>query len=102
MTFILIYTTHPNKEEAKKVVNALLEKKLIACANFFTAESCFNWKSVRKDVMETVALLKTREENWDKVKEEITKLHSYDISCIIKLPVEANQKFEKWVKEETE
>jgi periplasmic divalent cation tolerance protein len=102
MSLILIYTTYPNKEEAKKVVNTLLEKKLIACANFLTTESCFNWKGVRQEVNETVALLKTKEANWEKVKEEITKLHSYDTPCVIKIPAEANEGFEKWVERETE
>ena len=101
MSLIIIYTTHPNKEEAKKVVNTLLEKKLIACANFLTTESYFNWKGARQEVNEVIALLKTREENWEKVKEQIIKLHSYDTPCVIKLPVESNEGFEKWVEAET-
>ena len=102
MSLILIYTTYPNKEEARAVVNVLLKKKLIACANFLTTESCFNWKGVRQDVTETVALLKTKKDNWEKVKEEIIKSHSYDTPCVIKIPAEANDRFEKWVERETE
>jgi len=94
---IIIYATFANKDEAKKIANHLLEKKLIACANFSTTESCFVWKGERQEVHETLALLKTKNENWEKVKEEIKQLHSYDTPCIIKIEAEANKEFEGWI-----
>ena len=99
---IIIYATFANKEEAQKVTNALLEKKLIACANFSEVDACFNWKGERNDVKETVALMKTKEEHWEAVKEEIKKLHSYETPCIIKIQAEANKSFEDWLNKETQ
>lgn len=34
MKFIIIYITHKNKKEAKKVTEALLRDRLIACVNY--------------------------------------------------------------------
>ncbi|KKT87534.1 MAG: hypothetical protein UW95_C0031G0004 [Parcubacteria group bacterium GW2011_GWC1_45_14] len=34
MKIILIYITHENVEQAKKVAEHLLEKRLIACVNY--------------------------------------------------------------------
>lgn len=102
MSFIIIYTTNKNFEEAKKIANYLLENKLIACANFFPISSSYLWKGKIKNSSEVVSILKTREENFEKIKQEIKSLHSYETPCIIKIDVEANEEFEKWVKEETD
>ena len=48
-----------------------------------------------------VSLLKTKEENWEKVKAEILKIHLYKTPCILKINVEANEEYERWVREET-
>ena len=101
MTFILIYVTHKNLEEAKKIASVLLDKKLIACANFFPIESAYFWKGKIEDAKEYVSLLKTRKENWNKVKLEIKRVHPYETPCILKIEVEANEDYEKWVNSET-
>ena len=88
-------------EEAKKVTSHLLQKKIIACANFFPISSSFWWKGKIDNSNEIVALLKTKKQNWEKVKSEIKKIHSYETPCIMKLDVEANKDYEDWVEEET-
>lgn len=98
---ILIYVTFPSKENAKEIIYLLLEKKLIACANLFPIESIYNWKGNREENQEIVALLKTQEKLFEKVKEEITKIHPYQIPCILKISVEANSLFASWINKET-
>ena len=45
MTYILVMITTSSREEAEKIAIALLEKKLIACANIFgPASSRFWWQ----------------------------------------------------------
>jgi len=101
MSLIIIYTTYPNMEEAKKVTSHLLQKKIIACANFFPISSSFWWKGKMDNSNEIVALLKTKKQNWEKVKSEIKKIHSYETPCIMKLDVEANEDYEDWIEKET-
>lgn len=88
-------------EEAKKIAGTLLNKKLIACANFLLIESSYLWEGKVENSKEVVALLKTKEENWEKVKEKVNKLHSYNAPCIIKLDVEGNKEYVDWVGKET-
>ena len=52
------------------------------------------------DENEFVLIGKTLEKNFEKVKEEVEKIHSYSIPCIIKIPVEVNEKYADWVKKE--
>ena len=99
--FILIYVTHKNLKEAKKIASVLLDKKLIACVNFFPIESSYFWKGKLENSNEYVSLLKTRKDNWNKVKEEIKRIHPYETPCILKLEVEANEEYESWINSET-
>lgn len=99
--FITIYTTNPDLKTAKKIANVLLKKRLIACANFFPITSIYRWKNKIENDSEVVALLKTKKENWSKVKKEIEKIHPYNVPCIEKLRVDANQSYEDWIQSTT-
>ena len=88
-------------EEAKKITSILLKKRLIACVNFFPIESSYWWKGKIENDKEIVSLLKTKKENWKKIKSEIKKVHPYEIPCIMKLNVEANKDYESWINSES-
>ena len=95
----LIYITCKDKEEAKKISKALLEKRLIACSNMFPIESMYWWKGKIEEESEIVILAKTKDKNYEKIKQEVTKLHSYEVPCILKLSSDANIDYDKWVDE---
>lgn len=101
MQIITLYVTHKNKEEADKVVNYLLEKRLIACANFSTIESRHWWKGKIENGEEVVTLLKTRKENYEIVRDEILKIHPYETPCILRVETESNDSYANWVYTET-
>lgn len=101
MKFIIIYITHPNMKEAKRVCEALLKEKLIACANYFPIESSYWWKGKIENTKEIVSIVKTRKSNWAKVKKAVETLHPYEIPCIMKLEVESNKSYSDWIKKET-
>ncbi len=101
MGFIAVYITHENVEEARKVVSHLLEKKLIACANSFPIESTYWWQGAVQTAHEVVSLVKTRSENWETVRSEVEKIHPYDVPCIMRFDVEANDAYESWIGDST-
>ena len=98
---ILIYITCKDKQEAKKISKHLLEKKIIACTNFFPIESMYWWKNKIQEDNEFVVIANTKEENYEKVKQEVKKIHSYDIPCIIKLNSEGNKEYTDWIEKVT-
>ncbi len=102
MTFIIIYITYPNKETAEKIARELLNKKLVACANIFPISSMYWWKGKIENNDEFVSIVKTKTENWRKIKERITELHPYEVPCIMKIDTEANDEYEGWIKDETD
>lgn len=101
MSFIVIYITHSDEMEARKIWDLLLEKKLIACYNMFPVTAAFWWENKIDTWWEVVTLIKTKKTNWEIVKKEIEENHSYDIPCIMKFEVESNKEFEDWIENET-
>lgn len=97
MGFIIVYVTNKNLKQAKKIAGHLLEKKLIACANFFPIKSSYWWKGNIENDKEIVSLLKTKKKNWKKIKTEVKKIHPYEIPCIIKLDVKVNKEYKNWI-----
>ena len=101
MKFILIYITHKDLAASKKLCNQLLLERLIACVNYFPIESAYWWKGSVEEGHEIVSLVKTRSANWVKVKNAITTAHPYETPCIMKMNVEANTPYGKWINEMT-
>ncbi len=96
----MVYITNKDEAEAEKIAKHLLNKKLIACANIFPTTSMYEWKGKLENTKEVVAIVKTKKENFEKVKNEVMKIHSYECPCIAKIDVEGNKEFENWVMKE--
>lgn len=79
----------------------LLCEQLIACVNYFPIESAYWWKGKIENSKETVSLVKTRKENWTKVKKTVEAMHPYETPCIMKFEVESNPSYAAWIKKET-
>lgn len=96
----IIYITCKDEKEAIKISKDLLNKKLIACSNMFPIRSIYRWQGKIHGSKEFAIMAKTKEKNYGKIKEEVKKLHSYNIPCILKIDAEADESYEKWVNEE--
>ena len=96
----LVYITCKDEKEAVKISKYLLEKRLIACSNIFPIRSMYLWKGKMRDEKEVVIIAKTIDRNYDKIKKEVSKIHSYDVPCILKIDAEANESYEQWVNKE--
>ena len=97
---VLVYVTNPSKEKAQELAEHLLNKRLVACANIITGDSMYWWDGVIEKENEFLLIIKTVEENFDAVRHEIMDIHEYQIPCIIKIPVTANQQYVQWLRSE--
>ena len=98
---ILILSTFPNKEEAKKVGRGLLKERLIACYNLFPVESAYWWKGKITEDNELLIIAKTKGENFEEAEKFIKRRHSYDVPEIISVKVDkVSAKFLGWLKSE--
>jgi len=103
MSAIIIYTTCPNKEEAQKISKALVEERLVACANIMAPhEAVYRWEDKIEEAEEVAVIFKTRAELFEAAKDKIVELHSYDCPCVVSWPItKGHTPYLAWVAEET-
>ncbi len=99
MAFIAVYITNQSKTAAQTIADKLLDDRLIACANIFPITATYLWQGSIANENEWVALVKTTPNNWEKLKDKVSQIHPYDVPCIMKFDVEANEAYEKWIRE---
>ncbi len=100
---VVILVTTPTIDEARKIGNALVEEKLIACANIIPqVESIFYWQDKVCNEKEALMVIKTRKKLIEKIIKRVKALHSYSVPEVIALPIiEGSKDYIKWVKEVT-
>ena len=96
----LAYITCKDEQEAVKISMHLLGKKLIACSNIYPIRSLYHWKGKIQDEKEFAIMAKTKGKNFEKIKSEVRKIHSYKVPCILNIYAEANEEHEKWANKE--
>lgn len=101
MKMVVLYLTCANDDEADKISQSLLEKKLVVCAKKLPVASSFWWKGKIEKENEILLLLETKEELFDEIEKEVKKLHSYETFVLVSLPItKASKGVEEWMKEE--
>jgi periplasmic divalent cation tolerance protein len=99
--FLVFYTTHPDEPAAQRIVTALLERRLIACANIFPIQSQYLWHEAIQNEQEWVAILKSSLRLEAVLEKAISELHPYEVPCILRFEVRANAAYEQWIEEST-
>lgn len=101
--FCVVFVTCPNEKCAGKIVNVLLKKRLIACANILpNVKSRYWWKGKIEKNDEVLVMMKTRQKLFDKVKKEIKVLHPYEVPEIICVKIDKGlDTYLKWIKSVT-
>lgn len=98
---VLLYVTHESEDKAKELALNLLNQKLVACANLWPMKSLYVWNDSLNQDNEVVLILKTTPDMWEKARDEVLRLHSYETPCVMRLDAQANTAFYQWVCGET-
>jgi len=103
MDFSLVYVTTESKKEAQAIARALLEERLIACANIIEPmQSLYWWEGKIEDSDETVLIVKTRAAHLPALTARVKEMHSYDCPCIVALPItDGSKDYLTWLARET-
>lgn len=101
--YLLVLTTCASEEEARKIAEALVTEHAAACCNIVPGlHSIFFWKDNLEHDREVLLLIKTTVGSFPRVRETISKLHSYEVPEIIALPVvDGAGTYLRWVSEQT-
>jgi len=99
LDYTLVMVTASSREEAEKIATTLLERKLIACANILgPVSSRFWWQGKIDSAEEYMIFMKTKQQLFDQVADNVKQLHSYEVPEIIALPiVEGAKPYLEWI-----
>ena len=89
---IVVMTTLASVDDAVKLVQTLLERRLIACGSVLPgARSLYRWQGKIADEQEAVVLLKTRAARLETLQLAFDELHPYKVPELLALSVTAGQ-----------
>lgn len=100
--YIMITTTFDNKEEANRIIERLLEKRLVSCCQLSNITSSYHWKGNIEHTEEFLLQMKSKKSLYKEIEEEILKLHSYETPQLITYDiVDGYKSYLDWIESET-
>ncbi len=98
----MLYITAANEKEAEAIATTLVEERLVACVTMAPVRSVYRWEGAVQHDTETLLFAKTRADLVERAMARIVELHSYEVPCVLVLPIEAGHKpYLDWVDEVT-
>jgi periplasmic divalent cation tolerance protein len=100
----IILTTAGSKEEASKIAHALVERRLAACVNIVPQiKSVYRWQGKVETAHEWLLLIKTQAELFERIRDAVKELHSYELPECVMLEVTAgSQEYLDWIDKNTD
>lgn len=97
----LVLTTCGSVEEARRIAQELVERRLAACVNIVPQiESVYRWKGEVESAPEWLLIIKTTAYAFLRLRDAIGKLHSYDVpECIAVAVEDGNAAYLEWIGE---
>jgi periplasmic divalent cation tolerance protein len=101
-SYVVIFITTRDAEEAEKISKALVKRRQAACVNIIPeVSSRFWWKDKLETSKECMLIVKTRDTLLPDIIKSVKKIHSYSIPEIIALPiVGGDQNYFDWIDNE--
>jgi periplasmic divalent cation tolerance protein len=99
----IVLSTAGSQEEARRIAHHLVEQKLAACINIVPqVESIYRWQGKIESASEWLLLIKTTAEQFEKVRDAIRELHSYDLpECIAVAIEDGSPEYLRWLADPT-
>ena len=79
---ILIYTTCPNMDEAKRIGKVIINRRLASAVNAWPAHSAFCWKDEFREGEGAVVLIRTLEKKLQEIEDLLAAELKGGIPCI--------------------
>ena len=85
---IAVFITAPNKEEAARLADMLVERKLAACVQVLAPmQSVYRWQGKVERQEEVLLIAKTVNSKFAELEREVGALHSYETPEIMAFPL---------------
>ena len=97
---IVVLVTCGSKKEARKIAQALVQRRLAACVQEIgvPVRSMYRWKGRVECANEVLLLIKTSRKRFSAVSTLVKKLHSYEVPEIIALNIaDGSREYLDWI-----
>jgi periplasmic divalent cation tolerance protein len=97
---IVVLVTCGSKKEARKIAQALVQRRLAACVQEIgvPVRSMYRWKGRVESANEVLLLIKTSRKRFSAVSTLVKKLHSYEVPEIIALNIaDGSREYLDWI-----
>ena len=96
---LLVLTTVGADFDARALAHTLVEARLAACVNIIDRiHSVYRWEGRVADDGEQLLLIKTTDARVDALREELFRLHPYDVPELVVLPIESvSEAYGSWL-----
>lgn len=96
---VVVLSTAPDAEVAQRIGTALVEERLVACANILAGvTSVYRWKGSVLREHEVLMILKTTSMGVEALRRRIVDLHPYEVPEVVALDVlEGHPPYLDWV-----
>jgi len=85
----LVLTTAGSADEARRIAEALVGRKLAACVNMLPrVVSIYRWKGKVEEAEEWMLYIKTTAAAFERVRDAIREMHSYELPECMCLAIE--------------
>jgi periplasmic divalent cation tolerance protein len=100
---VLIISTFPDEESIANIAKDLIViKKLCACISLTKVRSIYDWNNKLEDQEEFVVFFKTTKLRANRLKDEIKKVHPYDVPEILEIRIDdVSKSYLSWLIETT-
>lgn len=99
--FVQLVLTCGNWQEAQRIVDRLLEERLIAAAEFIEVKSKYPWKGRQQDDKEIRLVMESAEHLFGAVETEVRRLHSYEVFVLQSMSItQISKDAQKWLENE--
>jgi len=97
----IVLSTAGSEEEARKIAQALVERRLAACVNIVgPIHSIYRWKGAVESAPEHLLVIKTTEAAFPRLRDAVRELHSYELPECVMLSIEAgSEDYLHWIAE---
>ena len=98
---LLVLTTAGSEEEARKIAQALVERRLAACVNIVPRiHSVYRWQGHVESSEEYLLIIKTTRHCEDSVRSAIRELHSYEVPECITVEIDGgSEQYLRWIED---
>ncbi len=100
---LMVYTTFPDEQSAKRIATELVKLKLVACANIFgTMTSIYEWQGEVREEGEVGVLFKTVRSRFVVLSRELCARHPYETPAVVALDAaHVEENFQSWIETQT-